>query len=168
MRGWKFPLARWAIWNFCASGVLSLLLIRPGLGGPTSNPASGPRLLAGTPATRVGLSAEEAFRLRRSGVFLTAEGEVIRVLKDDRRGILHQRFIIRLNTGHTLLVVHNISAAPRVPVRLGDRLQVRGEYRWNDKGGLLHFTHRAAGKARSRPNVGLGGWIRTSDGSIYR
>ena len=168
MHGWKFPSARWTIWNFCASGILFLLLIRPGQGGPAPNLPSGPSLPAGVPAIRAGLSAEQAFRLRRSGVFLTAEGEVIRILKDDRRGILHQRFIIRLSTGHTLLVVHNISVAPRVPIRMGDRLQVRGEYRWNDKGGLLHFTHRAAGRTRSRPNVGLGGWIRTNDGSIYR
>ncbi len=114
------------------------------------------------------LSAEEAYRRRRSGIFLTAEGRVVRVLKDDRRGIPHQRFIIRLKGGQTLLVVHNTAVAPRVPVQAGDLIRVRGEYRWNAKGGLLHFTHRTAGPPRGRPAVGPGGWIRTRDGGLFR
>ncbi|MEE8110228.1 MAG: DUF3465 domain-containing protein [bacterium] len=120
------------------------------------------------PALAPAPSAEAAYRLRRSGVFLIAEGRVARILKDDRKGIPHQRFILRLESGLTLLVVHNTAVAQRVPVRLGDRLRVRGEYRWNAKGGLLHFTHRPTGRSRGRPGVGLGGWVRTPDGRLYR
>ncbi|MFQ5912800.1 MAG: DUF3465 domain-containing protein [Nitrospinota bacterium] len=132
---------------------------------------AGPAVLIAGPKAPVRtseLSAEDAFRLRRSGVFLTAQGRVVRILKDDRKGVSHQRFILRLESGLTLLILHNTFVAARVPVRLGGRLRVRGEYRWNAKGGLLHFTHRPAGRARGRPGKGLGGWIRTPDGALYR
>ncbi len=141
-------------------GLLSILDAGP---GPAVVRAES-KVRAAAPA----LLAEEAYRRRQSGIFLTAEGRVVRVLKDDRRGIPHQRFIIRLRGGQTLLVVHNTAVAPRVPVQAGDLIRVRGEYRWNAKGGLLHFTHRPAGRARGRPAVGLGGWIRTRDGKLFR
>jgi Protein of unknown function (DUF3465) len=38
-------------------------------------------------------------------------------------------------------VVHNIDDAPRVPVRVGDELEVRGRYIWNEQGGEMHWTH---------------------------
>ena len=54
----------------------------------------------------------------------------------------HERFIIRLDGGtQTVLIEHNISIAPRVPVSIGTQLTVHGEYIWNDQGGLIHFTH---------------------------
>ena len=143
--------------------LLGLLPILDAGPGPAAVRAES-KVRAAAPA----LSAEEAYRRRRSGIFLTAEGRVVRVLKDDRRGIPHQRFIIRLESGQTLLVVHNTAVAPRVPVEAGDLIRVRGEYRWNAKGGLLHFTHRTAGRARGRPGAGLGGWIRTRDGTLFR
>ena len=141
-------------------GLLSILDAGP---GPAVVRAES-KVRAAAPA----LLAEKAYRRRQSGIFLTAEGRVVRVLKDDRRGIPHQRFIIRLRGGQTLLVVHNTAVAPRVPVQAGDLIRVRGEYRWNAKGGLLHFTHRTAGGARGRPAAGLGGWIRTRDGKLFR
>lgn len=110
------------------------------------------------------LEIEEAFRGKLSGVFLTAKGQVLRILSDDKKGVPHQRFILRLPSGHTLLVLHNISVAPRVPLKEGIWLSVRGEYRWTEKGGLLHFTHRPTG----RPQGGVGGWIVTEDGTLYR
>ena len=70
-------------------------------------------------------------------------GTVIRVLSDDTRGARHQRFILRLASGDTLLVAHNIDLAPRVaPLHVGDTIEFRGEYIWNAQGGLLHWTHR--------------------------
>ena len=70
------------------------------------------------------------------------DGVVEAVLPDDIDGSRHQRFIVRMQSGHTLLVAHNIDVAPRVPLRVGDLLEVRGEYEWNDLGGVLHWTHR--------------------------
>ena len=107
-------------------------------------------------------AAQRAFERRVSGIVLTVPGEVERLLDDDNLAPRHQRFIIRTALGQTLLVSHNLELAPRVPVRLGDQLTVRGEYEWNDKGGLLHETHW-------RPRGRWSGWVRLErTGRIYR
>jgi hypothetical protein len=74
---------------------------------------------------------------------ITGRGTVIRVLPDDTEGTRHQRFILRLASGDTLLVAHDIDVAPRVePLRIGDVVEYHGEYVWNPKGGVVHWTHR--------------------------
>ena len=50
--------------------------------------------------------------------------------------------MIRLNSGQTLLVAHNVDIAERVPVGIGDRVEFRGLYEWNPQGGVVHWTHR--------------------------
>lgn len=70
-------------------------------------------------------------------------GIVGSLLPDDIQGARHQRFIMRMASGHTVLVVHNIDLAPRINgLRVGDRVTVKGEYEWNNRGGLIHWTHR--------------------------
>ena len=105
--------------------------------------------------------AREAFEARRSGVWLRAKGEVARLLPDDIEGSRHQRFILRLPGGQTLLISHNIDIAPRVPASVGDELEVSGRYEWNEKGGLIHWTHRDPAGRKA------GGWIRRG-GKTYR
>ena len=79
----------------------------------------------------------------RSGQQVQGDGTVIRLLSDDNDGSRHQRFIIRLDSGRTLLVAHNIDLAPRIEaLRKGDRVGFFGQYEWNDKGGVIHWTHR--------------------------
>ena len=83
-----------------------------------------------------------AFAARQSDVAIEGEGEVIKLLSDDNRGSRHQRFILRLASGVTLLVAHNIDLAPRIDaLKVGDRLRFGGEYEWNERGGVLHWTH---------------------------
>jgi hypothetical protein len=87
--------------------------------------------------------AEAAFRDHRSGVEVTLEGTVDQVLGDDTAGSPHQRFIVRLPSGQTVLVAHNIELASRVKgLAPGTEVKVHGEYEWNDKGGVVHFTHK--------------------------
>ena len=97
---------------------------------------------------------ESAFEDRRSNVQVKGQGTVIRVLSDDNKGSRHQRFIIRLNSGQTLLVAHNIDIAPRIPsLKKGDTVAFYGEYEWNSQGGVIHWTHRD-------PNgQHVGGWL---------
>ena len=84
----------------------------------------------------------EAYAYQRSDVQVQGEGTVIRILKDDTRGSRHQRFLLRTTSGQTLLVAHNIDLAPRIAtLREGDRVAFNGEYEWNDKGGVIHWTH---------------------------
>ena len=85
-----------------------------------------------------------AYKDRLSNVIVEdVSGTVDKLLMDDLEGDKHQKFIIRIADEHTVLVVHNIDLAPRVnSLREGDRVLVKGEYEWNDRGGLIHWTHR--------------------------
>ncbi len=66
-----------------------------------------------------------------------------RILPDDNDGSRHQRFILRLDSGRTLLVAHNIDLAPRIPaLQKGDTVAFHGVYEWNENGGVIHWTHR--------------------------
>ena len=78
----------------------------------------------------------------KSGDQVSGEGSVTRILGDDSLGDRHQRFILVLDSGQSLLIAHNIDLAPRiVSLREGDRVSFNGEYEWNDKGGVVHWTH---------------------------
>lgn len=104
----------------------------------------------------------EAFQHRASDVQVEAAGVVTRLLPDDTDGSRHQRFIVRLPSGQTLLISHNIDVAPRIEgLTRGDEVSFRGEYEWNDKGGVVHWTHHDPAGRR------VGGWIR-HDGKMHR
>ena len=76
-----------------------------------------------------------------TGTWIEDTGFVVRLLADDNDGSRHQRFILQLRGGQTLLIAHNIDLAKRVPLGMGDRVRFRGLYEWNDLGGLVHWTH---------------------------
>jgi hypothetical protein len=96
---------------------------------------------------------ERVIQSRAGHTWVETGGSVIRLLPDDREGTAHQRFILRLASGRTVLVAHNIDLARRVPVQVGDAVRLRGRYEWNDKGGVVHWTHRDPGNSK------VGGWI---------
>jgi len=102
------------------------------------------------------------YEAQRSGEVAEGSGIVARLLDDDRDGSRHQRFILELRSGLTLLVAHNIDLAPRVvDLAVGDRVVFRGQYEWNERGGVLHWTHHDPD--RRRP----GGWLQHA-GETYR
>jgi hypothetical protein len=103
-----------------------------------------------------------AFEQRTSSVRVEGQGVVRRVLSDDNDGSRHQRFVVALPSGQTLLVAHNIDLAPRVNgLREGDAVSFSGEYEWNPKGGVIHWTHRDPSKRRPA------GWIK-HNGGVYQ
>lgn len=104
----------------------------------------------------------EAFESKRNDLQVHGVGWVDRVLSDDNEGSRHQRFILRLESGQTLLVAHNIDLAPRIPnIQLGDIVEFYGEYEWNAQGGVIHWTHRdPAGNH-------IAGWLKHK-GTIYQ
>lgn len=84
----------------------------------------------------------QAYEQRQGNLQVTTPGVVARLLPDDTQGSRHQRFIVRLASGQTLLIAHNIDLAPRVAgLQPGDTVTVSGEYEWNDRGGVIHWTH---------------------------
>ena len=99
-----------------------------------------------------------AFDRRQSDTQVQGRGEVLRVLADDNEGSRHQRFILRLESGQTVLVAHNIDLAPRVAsLRKGDLVEFFGEYEWNEKGGVIHWTHH------DPRGTHVDGWLKHGD-----
>ena len=83
-----------------------------------------------------------AFQKKLSNVQVEGEGVVKAILKDDRTGSRHQKFILTLSGGTTVLIAHNIDIAPRIDtLKKGDVVNFSGEYEWNEKGGIIHWTH---------------------------
>jgi hydroxymethylpyrimidine pyrophosphatase-like HAD family hydrolase len=48
---------------------------------------------------------------------------------------------VRINSQQTLLFAHNIDLAERLPLKIGDTVSFNGEYVYNPKGGIVHWTH---------------------------
>lgn len=87
------------------------------------------------------MTVEEAFEKKLIDVPLTIEGSVVEILTDDIDITPHQRFIVEVHSGHTVLVAHSTERAYRIPVKIGDKVEIHGTYKWNGKGGLIHKTH---------------------------
>ena len=103
-----------------------------------------------------------AFEQHTSNLQVEGRGVVKRILPDDNDGSRHQRFILELGSGQTLLVAHNVDVAPRIPgLRKGDKVAFRGEYDWNPEGGVIHWTHHDPGGRHP------GGWLKHK-GKTYR
>ncbi len=94
-------------------------------------------------------------------VEVTVVAPVLKLLPDDTEGIPHQRFLIRLTNGSTVLIAHDTSMAPRIPLNSGDWVRIHGEYIWNPKGGVIHWTHHTDTPWHE------GGWIEYQ-GRIYQ
>ncbi len=78
-----------------------------------------------------------------SGSQVTGTGTVERVLSDDNDGSRHQRFILNLSSGRTVLIAHNIDLAPRLrSLAEGDEVSFFGQFETNDRGGVIHWTHK--------------------------
>ena len=103
-----------------------------------------------------------AFASSTSDVQVEGQGAVIRVLADDVDGSRHQRFVVQLSSGQTLLITHNVDIAPRIDgLKVGDSVRFNGEYVWNEKGGIIHWTHHDP-KGRH-----VGGWV-VHNGKTYQ
>ena len=96
-----------------------------------------------------------AYKNQLSDIQVSGSGKVSRILSDDNQGSRHQRFILRLSSGQTLLVAHNIDLAPKIStLQKGDVVQFFGEYEWNSRGGVIHWTHHDPGGQH------VAGWLK--------
>ena len=107
-------------------------------------------------------SIEQAYLRQQSDVQVSGEGVVVKVLPDDNDGSRHQRFILKLDNNRTVLVAHNIDLAPRISgLSKGNVIEFNGEYEWNEKGGVIHWTHHdPAGRH-------VAGWLK-HNGKTYQ
>jgi len=105
---------------------------------------------------------QDAYNNRKSSLQVQGKGVVVKELSDDLAGSRHQRFILRLDSGQTLLIAHNIELAPRVKgLKPGDSVEFFGEYEWNTKGGVIHWTHHDPN------NKHIAGWLKHA-GQMYQ
>jgi len=78
-----------------------------------------------------------------SNQIIYQQGVVWKLLQDDNEGSRHQKFIVKLANEQTLLISHNIDLAPRISnLQNNDSITFKGEYEWNRKGGVVHWTHK--------------------------
>jgi hypothetical protein len=106
--------------------------------------------------------ATQTYNTPGNGQQFSGSGEVIKVLSDDNKGSKHQRFILRLPSGQTILIAHNIDIAQRIPsLRVGEIISFNGVYETNSKGGVVHWTHR---DPKGRHNSG---WLQ-KNGQTYQ
>ncbi len=125
-----------------ALAVAAYFALAPGFQAPGGREATASHAVS--QAGRVDSDAvlEHAFAHRLGNLQVTGQGTVVKLLPDDLQGSRHQRFILRLGSGRTLLVSHNIDLARRIDaLRVGDTVTFYGEYEWNPKGGVIHWTH---------------------------
>ncbi len=83
----------------------------------------------------------QAQQARKVEVLFSAR--VRKILPEDTKGLPHELFLLDLNNGTTVKVAHDIKYAPRVPIQVGDLVTVKGEYIWNKRGGVVHWTHHS-------------------------
>lgn len=108
------------------------------------------------------IEISKAYNKHQSDVQVQGVGKVVKLLRDDLKGSKHQRFILKLPSKLTILIAHNIDLAKRInDIKVGDSVEFYGEYEWNKKGGVVHWTHHDP-SARH-----IGGWLK-HNGRTYQ
>ena len=97
----------------------------------------------------------QAYADKKSNIQVQSSGTVVKLLPDDLKGAKHQKFLVNVTADVTILIAHNIDLAPRInSLKEGEEISFYGEYEWNPKGGIVHWTHHDPGKRH--PD----GWIK--------
>lgn len=105
---------------------------------------------------------QQAFQEQRSNIQVQSRGLIKAILRDDNNGSRHQKIILELSTGQTVLVAHNIDLAPRIEnLKQGEIIEFNGEYEYSPQGGVIHWTHH------DPQNKHVGGWLKYK-GQIYQ
>ncbi len=117
-------------------------------------------LLAGCGEPQVDNAAVASAMAAAQTVEVTVQGRVVALLADGSgTDGPHQRFRLDLGVRVVVEIDHNLSLAPRVPVRGGDTVTVHGEFAPDPGHPVIHYTHHATGRHE-------GGWI-TLNGQTY-
>jgi len=84
---------------------------------------------------------------------VTVQGTVTKLLPDSNGPDgPHEDFDLRV-AGDIVEIDHNLTLAPRVPVAIGDVVDIHGQFEPDPGHPVIHYTHHATG---SHP----GGWIK--------
>ncbi|MEB3223031.1 MAG: DUF3465 domain-containing protein [Candidatus Sericytochromatia bacterium] len=119
------------------------------LGVPTS--PTGVRLLT-TAQAEAQIKGKGKGPLKANKDWVMLSGRVTKILPDDLVGNRHQHFLFEAG-GETVKIAHNLELAPKVPVALGDTVEVKCEYIAASPYDVAHWTHYD-------PRGGEGGYIK--------
>lgn len=150
MRHYRNPLA--AIVTALALGAALTGCGTLPMGASTNVPAG---LSTGSSSMALVDSLSAASKPGRKINFVTVTGVVTELLPDDTKGNPHQLFRFQATVKgqlKTIQVAHNTALAPYVPLKVGDKVEVKGEYISEKPYDILHWTHYA-------PRGGEGGYI---------
>ena len=126
--------------------VLAIVLLVAATGYVVIDQPNSPQPGVSTTPGSTDAQIQQLFDNGQSGVQVMGSGTVTRLLTDDIEGDRHQRFILKLASGHTLLIAHNIDIAPRLEgLKVGDNVSFYGEYAYSYEGGTIHWTHHDPG-----------------------
>jgi hypothetical protein len=69
--------------------------------------------------------------------------KVVKLLRNDNKGAKHQRWQIMINKEIILTVIYNLDLAEKVPLSVGDEIDLAGELIFGSKkhDPILHWTH---------------------------
>jgi hypothetical protein len=105
---------------------------------------------------------QQAFSNGTSNIQVEGKGTVLKLLQDDTHGRKHQKFLLKLASGQTVLIAHNIDLSTRIEnLNVGDEVAFYGEYEWNNKGGVVHWTHHDPSEQH------INGWLK-HQGKTYQ
>ncbi len=123
------------------TGVLALgALLALGMAAGCSAAGSG-----AAPSANAEIYAD--WQAHRSPVEVTASGTVVKVLgiRGGRSG-RHEGFLVHLSGSDahdlTIRVEDNVELTGSIPLHAGDLVELRGEYIYDPRGGIVHYTHR--------------------------
>ena len=126
--------------------VLSLAACSAPNSAQTQSTEQAPAQVSTSPSASSSMDAgaiTEAVGAQRNVPQVQGSGVVTKVLKDDTKGLKHQKFLLKVSDKITILIAHNIDLAPRVDdIKQGDVVEFKGEYIYTPKGGTVHWTHK--------------------------
>lgn len=79
---------------------------------------------------------------------VTPSLKVVKKLKDDTKGVKHQKWLVQNESGQIILFVHNLELCKPLNLEKNDSVKLAGEFKWTDKGALIHWTHYDPKKKR--------------------
>ena len=113
-------------------------------GAPQNNQAAGKVIgPAGVPFTVDDAQIIQAQSQQARKVEVTVVAPIEKLLREEDYREPHQRFLLVLSNGTTVLVANDLKYGTFAPVQAGNIVRIHGEYIWNERGGVLHWTHKS-------------------------
>lgn len=85
---------------------------------------------------------------------------VAKILPEDHSGSPHQLWVVKLSNGESLQAVSNLDMCETIPLKVGDKVGLGGQFIWTQQGGLVHWLHKDPHGNRPDGYVNL-------DGKVY-